>query len=152
MLNCQQVKDLFDKESILISSENVVPLYRVRELFGDNAVCFSRNVAKSGFNMYGIGDFQLPYATLTGFQIAATYKNIDEIREKMGNLGGYECVEAAQDTLIPEYALVLVDDLRGKYPNHFSSWDIICETLEKAVDAENRRKNRKKSEQASKRP
>lgn len=144
MLNSQQVKDLFDKESILISRENVVPMYRVRELFGDRAVCFARNVSGSGFSLYGIGDFQLPYATLAGFQTAATFKNIDEIRQTVGEIGGYAAVEAAEDSLIPNYVMGLINALRDKYPSSLSGFDIISETLEKAVTAETKRKNRQK--------
>ena len=143
MLNSQQVKDLFDKESILISRENAVPLYRVRELFGDRAVCFARNVSGSGFSLYGIGDFQLPYATLAGFQAAATFQNIDEIRETVGESAGYDTVKAVEDALIPGSIMELVDALRYKYP-HMGSCGIIREVLDKAINAETKRKNRQK--------
>ena len=62
----------------------------------------------------------------------------------MGEIGGYAAVEAAEDSLIPNYVMGLINALRDKYPSSLSGFDIISETLEKAVTAETKRKNRQK--------
>lgn len=90
-LNLQQVDELFDKEAICIGDKNGVPVYRAVEIFGEEAVNFSRKLSDSknkygsrketSFSTYGIGrDYSLDYVTQKAFRIAATYHNIDSIR------------------------------------------------------------------------
>lgn len=90
-LNLQQVDELFDKEAICIGDRNGVPVYRVVEIFGEEAVDFSRKLSdtknksdskrETSFNSYGIcADYSLDYVTRKAFRIAATYHNIDSIR------------------------------------------------------------------------
>ena len=81
MLNCAQVKALFEQEAILIGSQDVVPEYRATELFGKEAVGFVSRCSKTGnwFNCFGIGGFQLFYLTYAGFQQAASYANVQTI-------------------------------------------------------------------------
>ncbi len=41
MLNSKQVDQLFQQNAMLLISENVVPLYRVVDLFGERAARFA---------------------------------------------------------------------------------------------------------------
>lgn len=90
-LNLQQVDELFDKEAICIGDKNGVPVYRAVEIFGEEAVDFSRRLSdtknkygskrEASFNAYGIGEnYALNYVTQKAFRIAATYHNINSIR------------------------------------------------------------------------
>lgn len=90
-LSLQQVDELFDKEAICIGDKNGVPVYRVAEIFGREAVDFSRRLSdpqnkygskiEKSFRSYGIGEtYSLDYVTKKAFRIAATYHNIDVIR------------------------------------------------------------------------
>lgn len=83
MMNYNQVKELFDRECILIGSKDVVPTYKAVKLFGKAAIDFSERLGEGGLHssFYGIGDYNLRYLTFKGFQVAATYQNIDEIRK-----------------------------------------------------------------------
>ncbi len=84
MLNNSQVKEIFEREAILIGTSDGVPYYRTVELFGQEAADFAKRLCSSqgGANIYGIGeDYSLDYFTLRGIQTAATYKNITEIRD-----------------------------------------------------------------------
>ena len=84
MLNNSQVKEIFEREAILIGTSDGVPYYRAVELFGQEAADFAKRLCSNqgGASMYGIGeDYALEYFTLRGVQTAATYKNITEIRD-----------------------------------------------------------------------
>lgn len=84
MLNNSQVKEIFEREAILIGTSDGVPYYRAVELFGQEAADFAKWLCRAGngANMYGIGeDYAIDYFTLRGIQTAATYKNITEIRD-----------------------------------------------------------------------
>lgn len=83
MLNNNQVKALFEKEAILIGSKDAVPAYRAAELFGAAAAEFVEHLGSNGTyrNRYTAGEYTLPYLNFKGFQAAATYQNIEEIRK-----------------------------------------------------------------------
>lgn len=78
----EETRELFEEEAILIGSTDAVPVYRVAELFGSKAAEFSLQVMKEGVNGFGIGDYTLMYFNYKGFQIAATYYNIAQIKER----------------------------------------------------------------------
>lgn len=83
MLNNTQVKELFEREAVLLGSSDGVPCYRAEELFGEKAVKFATRL-KTGenSNCFGIGDYDLWYLTLKGFRMAAAYSNVLEIKRR----------------------------------------------------------------------
>lgn len=90
MYNNAQVKEIFDREAILIGTSDGIPYYRVVELFGKVAADFAKHMGhKHGVELYGIGeDYTICYFTLQGIQNTATYANIAEIRDS--GVKGYE--------------------------------------------------------------
>lgn len=145
MLNSNQVKELFEQEAVLIGGRDGVPLYRVRELFGDRAAGFAAGGDSNyggDHSLFGVGDFQLPYVTYTGFQRAASFANVENIRDTVGESAGWEMVYDVKDSLIPSYILKDVQVLGKKYPG-LSGWGIISEVMAKAAQAEGKRKQRK---------
>lgn len=143
MLNSNQVKELFEKEAVLIGGRDAVPLYRVRELFGDHAAGYlTITQDNSRYRIFGVGDFQCPYVTFDGFQAAAGYANVEEIRDTMGEPARWGITGPLKDSLIPTYIRPRLEELRSKYPDH-TGWDIIGEVLEKAAAAEKKRQQRK---------
>lgn len=89
MLKEQEVRQIFDKEAVLIGTKNAMPMYRVKEIFGEKAAEFAyhfNNLAHA--NGFGIGDYTVSYLDYKGFQLAATYCNVEEIREieTLGNM------------------------------------------------------------------
>ncbi len=82
MLNSKQVDQLFQQNAVLFGSRDGVPEYRVTELFGEAAANFSIRLNRNGGNhsVYGTGDYGVPYFTYNGFQVAATYTNIQEVK------------------------------------------------------------------------
>lgn len=83
LLNSNHVKQLFEQEAVLIGSSDGVPAYRAVELFGPEAVKYAADPTNAGiyFNIFGTGDFQLRYLTFAGFQRAASYANVLEIKK-----------------------------------------------------------------------
>lgn len=75
-LNGATIKALFDQEAVYIGRADVVPDWRVVQLFGEPAVDFAKRMIPESFNGYGIGDYTEYYLTVRGFQLAATYHNI----------------------------------------------------------------------------
>lgn len=81
MLKEQEVKEIFDKEAVLIGTKNVIPMYKAKELFGKKAAEFAYSLDKFTYSGgFGIGDYTTRYLNYKGFQIAATYCNVEEIR------------------------------------------------------------------------
>lgn len=84
MLNNNQVKELFEREVILIGSKDAVPTYRAAELFGKAAAEYAGDLSVNPgvyANVFMIDGYDLHYLTLKGFMRAATYQNIEEIRK-----------------------------------------------------------------------
>ena len=84
MLNKAQVNALFSQEAILLGSKDGVPMERVQELFGQEAVEKVNKYGKCGvhFNTFGCGaPCQVTYFYLLGFQYAATYAIVNVINE-----------------------------------------------------------------------
>lgn len=79
-MNLKQATELFDREAILIGSDNAIPLNRVAEILSDKAADFARRLSK-GWNVYSIGNnINLSYLYLSGFYVAVTYANIEAIK------------------------------------------------------------------------
>lgn len=81
VLNAERVKALFMQEAVLIGVTDGVPLYRAEELFGSDAAQFA--FASKNSNLFGIGNFDLPYLTYKGFQLAASYCNVKNIYKSL---------------------------------------------------------------------
>ena len=85
-LNKDQVAALFEREAVLLGTENCVPAFRVAAMFGKEAVKHARslNSSKPGYYVsgYGIGDYTLAALTFRGFQAAASFHNVKRLREE----------------------------------------------------------------------
>jgi len=88
MLNHTQVKELFVKEAVLFGSVDGVPVFRAKKLFGPAAVEFvtCQGLGGTHYNVYDVNDRSIGYLQYCGFQLAATFCNIEEIHVR-------ECVE-----------------------------------------------------------
>jgi predicted homoserine dehydrogenase-like protein len=77
---------LFAENAVLFGRADGVPEQAAKELFGSSAVAFAKRQQNAGttFNGYGIGDYTAWYLTEYGFYIAATYRNVERIREGDG--------------------------------------------------------------------
>lgn len=85
VLSKVQVDALFRREAILISDKDMVPEYRAIELFGDEAVNFACKNGSKYHNGFGVGDFTVMCLTYRGFQMAATYSNVQQLRDAAKN-------------------------------------------------------------------
>lgn len=81
MYTSAQVLELFNRHSILIGTQDGVPTAAVAALFGEDAAAFGFGTPGQHSNVYGVGDYYLNYLTFKGFQRAATFKSIEEIRK-----------------------------------------------------------------------
>lgn len=85
VLNKDQVSTLFEREAVLLGTENQVPAFRVAALFGKDALKHAKtmNSSNPGYyaNGYGIGDYALDALTFWGFQAAASFYNVKKLRE-----------------------------------------------------------------------
>lgn len=80
LLKSAEVKDLFQKEAILLGTMDGVPVDRAAKLFGEEAACFAARYEHGG-NGFGIGDYTLSYLTFRGFQMAATFHNVSALKK-----------------------------------------------------------------------
>lgn len=80
ILNKAQVEELFRREAVMLGSEDRVPEYRVTALFGKYAVKHAKTLKL--WNSYGTGDFSLGYLTYKGFQAAASFYNVQQLRKE----------------------------------------------------------------------
>ena len=86
MMNGTQVKALFEKEAVLFGAVEGVPENKAIELFGNGAVEFSKRLPGTNCNGFGIGDYTAFYLTYRGFQMAATFVNVQELRKERASL------------------------------------------------------------------
>lgn len=80
-LNKAQVDTLFHREAVLFGTQDGVPNFCAAALFGEEAVRHASSVP-SGSNGYGVGNFTLMYLTYRGFQAAASWFNVQLLREE----------------------------------------------------------------------
>ena len=84
-LNKAQVAALFEREAVLLGTEGRVPGARAAALFGqasvDHARCLDKNDPGRYCNGYGVGDYTMIYLTLRGFQAAASFHNVQVLKE-----------------------------------------------------------------------
>ncbi len=82
ILSKAQVEVLFQREAVLIGMGDVVPINRAAELFGKDAVNHACSVGAGGnWNIYSVSNCNIKYLTLDGFYAAATFYNIQQLRE-----------------------------------------------------------------------
>lgn len=79
ILSKNTVDELFRREAVLLGSADGVPEYRASFLFGEAAVDFARRAGN--VNGYGIGDFTLMYLSYKGFLDAASFYNVQQLRD-----------------------------------------------------------------------
>lgn len=86
VMNAAQVKALFEREAVLIGTEDIVPKHRAVALFGqdavDHAISLGRDHPGRYDNGYGIGDYTLSTLTFLGFQAAASFYNVQQLRKE----------------------------------------------------------------------
>ena len=90
-LNRAQAQDLFEEKAVLIGGGDAIPEETVAELFGEAAVAHAHTLDKAGgsyCNAYGVGDYTVPYLTLSGFLRAVTYHNIRKLETERESGGG----------------------------------------------------------------
>ena len=89
VLNKDQVAALFEREAVLLGTENSVPDFRSVALFGKEAVehAHRMNASEGGCYVsgYGIGDYTLFGLTFRGFQAAASFLNVQRMRREEGD-------------------------------------------------------------------
>ena len=88
-LNKSQVTALFEREAVLMGTDDLVPEHRAIALFGREAVEHARSMDKSCpgryANGYGVGDYTLFALTYRGFQAAASFCNVQVMRKEEEN-------------------------------------------------------------------
>ena len=86
ILNKAMVDALFQREAVMIGTEDCVPEHRVAALFGVNTVeyvCRTDSFRPGRLrNGYGVGDFTLDYLTYWGFLAAASFYNVQQLRKE----------------------------------------------------------------------
>lgn len=81
ILNKSDVEQLFNKESIFIGNDNVIPVKTAERLFGKDATSYGFDKPGEDFNVYTIKGNVCEYLYYRGFKKAATYHNISNILE-----------------------------------------------------------------------
>lgn len=75
----ENVRQIFNREAMLIGHSDAVPAARAAIHFDKDALQFARSLGKEkAFGCYGIGErcSTFEYYTLYGLELAATYDNI----------------------------------------------------------------------------
>lgn len=85
-LNKAQVTTLFEREAVLMGTEDRVPEHRVAALFGKDAVEHAKRMDGGSpgryTNGYGVGDYTMSALTFRGFQVAASFHNVQLLRKE----------------------------------------------------------------------
>lgn len=82
-LNKAQVTALFEREAVLIGSEDAVSAFRVSALFGKEAVEYVHKLTPGDYwNAYTAGGTIVRYVTFRGFQAAASFHNVQMLRQE----------------------------------------------------------------------
>lgn len=109
MLNRTRVRELFERYAVLFGDTDGVPEYQAVNLFGEeavvfakrysNAVAFAKRNSDGCYSGFRIGDFTAGYLNFKGFQIAATYANVAEIRQAQEEPNRYSITPEGLDYL-----------------------------------------------------
>lgn len=82
-LNKAQVAALFEREAVLIGTEDSVAEFRAVVLFGKEAVEHVRKLSPGSYwNAYTAGGCTICYLTFRGFQAAASFYNVQLLRKE----------------------------------------------------------------------
>ena len=85
-LNKAQVAALFEREAVLMGSEDMVPEHRAAALFGNDAVKHAQSMDRTApgryANGYGVGGSTMFALTFRGFQAAASFHNVQVLRRE----------------------------------------------------------------------
>lgn len=85
-LNKAQVAAIFAQEAVLMGSEDMVPEFRAAALFGKDAVEHAKSMNRDArvhyIGGYGVGDFTMFALTYRGFQAAASFHNVQLMRQE----------------------------------------------------------------------
>jgi len=81
ILNKAQVDELFQREAVFLFGSDAVPVFRVAELFGEDAASYAKNY-KPGKYWNTVGLVMLDYLTYCGFQVAASFHNVQQLRKE----------------------------------------------------------------------
>lgn len=83
-LNKAQVAALFEREAVLMGTEDRVSEHRAAALFGKDAVEHAKRMDRAAparyTNGYGVGDYTMCALTFLGFQAAASFYNVQVLR------------------------------------------------------------------------
>ena len=81
MINETMLKKLFSESAVFIEDKDVIPVYKAKEMFGTKIISKVTSWKSAGryYNIYDNGEFGVRYITYTGFKLACTLKNMDEI-------------------------------------------------------------------------
>lgn len=86
LYNCAHAKALFEREAVLMGSEDRVPCFRATALFGKDAVEHARRLGSERpgryTNGYGAGSCTLDALTFRGFQAAVSFYNVQQLRKE----------------------------------------------------------------------
>ena len=85
-LSLAEVKELFRQEALLFDDEDGVPYSRVSELFGKSALEFAVDFhgPTRTWGQWYINKYNAKYLVWKGFQLAATYQNVNLLKELYG--------------------------------------------------------------------
>ena len=98
VLNKAQVDALFQREAVLIGTKDVVPAFRAAALFGEGAVKHASSFPVGRYlNGYGAGGYTLLYLTYLGFQAAASFYNVQQLRDDVIEVRNYQILSDFSD-------------------------------------------------------
>lgn len=98
-LNKSQAYELFQRESVMIGDDDVVPVFRAAELLGERAVKFVENHFDRRYsNGFGVESYTLNYLTLQGFLRAVSYYNVQQLQQEC-NILRAQCTTAGSGQL-----------------------------------------------------
>lgn len=80
VLNKLQADELFRREAILIGLDDVLPIPRAVELFGEKAVSFAKDKDHKHWSAFGAGDFNLDFLRYSGFLRAVSFYNVEQMK------------------------------------------------------------------------
>lgn len=84
-LNKAQVSALFEREAVLMGTEDCVPEHRAAALFGKEAIEHVRKMNKAMpgryVKGYGVGNYTMLALSFCGFQAVASFHNVQVLRD-----------------------------------------------------------------------
>lgn len=127
---------LFAENAVLFGRADGVPEQVATELFGSAAVDFAKRQRNAGltFNGYGIGDYTAWYLTEYGFYIAATYRNVERIREGAAGMNELLPMITERDRVPVTTSRAVAEQFGKQHKNVIQSIDGLRATLDETED------------------